>query len=511
MNYIQALDLVHAGLKPTNYVEIGCRKGISLSRAVCPSVAIDPDFEISYPLEQPTRIFKLPSDQFFAERDLRQMLGEPVSFAFIDGMHLAEYALRDFINLERFADANTVIAIDDVLPEQLEWATRERETRAWTGDIYKVIPLLRAARPDLKIEVFDIEMKGLALISNLNPKDTSLVDGLARHESFLQSPESEIASIDEIWSVLAPVKSEALEAYIAGLASQRTGQEVSTGLAADYLDLLKRSLLNEIYLDDELRLLYLKSCLSGAEDFDYAIYHDIRTTRESAYRSLQESRMIGRFPERKIHNSGFSHTMMGRKRLDSLHECLDIIRRNNVQGDLIECGVWRGGGCILMAGYLRTYGMAGRKIIVADSFEGLPTSTYEQDLKLNLDKNRFPELAVSEEAVRDNFATYGLLSDEVVFLKGWFSETLQHAPTTRLALLRLDGDLYESTMDTLTALYDKVVDGGVIIVDDYGAIPACRLAVEDFFAARGEATPEVTVVDWTGVYWVKNAGVAQPA
>jgi len=270
-----------------------------------------------------------------------------------------------------------------------------------------------------------------------------------------------------------------------------------------YLDLLKRCLLNEVYLDDELRLHYLRQCLVGKESFDYAVYHDIRTRWAETYQALQEARSIGRFLDRNIHNSGFSHTMIGRKRLDGLHACLDQIFRNNVPGDLMECGVWRGGACIFMAGYLRDRGIAGRKVILADSFDGLPPSTHEHDLKINLDKSVFPELAVSLDEVKANFETYGLLTDDIHFLKGWFKDSLQETPSDQLALLRLDGDLYESTMDALVALYDRVAPGGIVIIDDWGVLPACRRAVEDFFAARGETVPEITEMDWSGVWFAK--------
>ncbi len=273
-----------------------------------------------------------------------------------------------------------------------------------------------------------------------------------------------------------------------------------------YLDLLKRCLLNEIYLDDELRLIYLRDCLRGGESFDYGVYHDIRTARADRYKALSEARQIGRFLDRDIHNSGFSHTMIGRKRLDGLHRCLDLVRKKAVPGDLMECGVWRGGACIFMAGYLKNHGMAGRKIIVADSFDGVPESTLLQDKGLSLDKSRYPELAVSLDEVKANFKAYGLLDETVHFLKGWFKDTLQDTPSRHLALLRLDGDLYESTMDALTALYDRVVPGGVVIIDDWGVLPACRGAVEDFFSSRNEDLPDMIPMDWSGVYFFKPSG-----
>ncbi|KMW58585.1 macrocin-O-methyltransferase [Candidatus Rhodobacter oscarellae] len=184
-----------------------------------------------------------------------------------------------------------------------------------------------------------------------------------------------------------------------------------------YLDLLKRCLLNEMYLDDELRLLYLRACLSGEETFDFATYHDIRAALPEQFEKLRAARSIGQFMDRNIRNSGFSHTMIGRARLNGLHVCLDKIIGDGIPGDLMECGVWRGGACIFMAGYLRDHGIGGRKVILADSFEGLPVSQKEPDKGLQLDKSAYPELAVSLDEVKANFAAYGLLEAHIHFLK----------------------------------------------------------------------------------------------
>jgi predicted O-methyltransferase YrrM len=503
MNYINALDHVHEILRPGSYVEIGCREGISLSRARCPAIGIDPEFEIRQPLTAPTRIFKEASDHFFARRNLRDLLGGAFDLAFIDGMHRAENVLRDFINLERQADRSSVILIDDILPEQIEWTARERATQAWTGDVYKIVPFLRQTRPDLRIDVFDIEMKGLAIVHNLDPGNTTLAADLDQHAAAVAGSAHALETVAGIRQTMSPRPAGTLPAFLTDLALWRRDTRIGQIEENPYLDLLKRSLLNEIYLDDELRILYLRDCVSGRETFDYEVLHDIRDRWSANYDALAASRQIGQFLERNIRRSGFSHTMIGRKRLDNLHACLDIIRRGGVPGDIIETGVWRGGACILAAGYLRAHGMTGRRVLVADSFEGLPKPSVEQDLGLVLDKQKFPELAVSEQTVRDNFAAYGLLGDHILFLKGWFKDTLKTAPTDQIALLRMDGDLYESTMDALVALYDKVVPGGVVIADDYGVLPVCRKAIEDFFAARNEPLPQIRPIDWSGVYWLK--------
>ena len=507
MKYLDALEQFHNTLQPLSYVEIGCRHGISLGLARCPSIAIDPDFEITRTLSAPTRIFRAASDDFFRDQDLSALLNGQVDLAFVDGMHLAEFVLRDVLNLERHSDGRSVILIDDVLPEKIEWASRERVTQAWTGDVYKIIPFLRRHRPDLEVTVFDVETKGLAVIHRLDPAQRRLQGDLNEYVAALEGDEYALDSMEAVRASLGPRPAEELPAFVAALRSERGNIQPTqdTAQTGPYLDLLKRSLLNEVYLDDELRILYLRNCIEGQDSYDYATLHDIRDSKCELLEDLKISRQIGRFPQRKIEKSGFSHTMMGRLRLDSLHHCLDHVLAQDILGDFVECGVWRGGGCIMMAGWMKAHGITDRRVFVADSFEGLPPPSMEQDAPLDLSKEKFPQLAVSEETVRGNFEAYGLLDDKVHFLKGWFKDTLQDAPINTIALLRMDGDLYESTMDTLVALYDRVSLGGVVVVDDYGALEVCRQAVDDFFADRDEPVPQMHRIDWTGVYFHKPA------
>lgn len=272
--------------------------------------------------------------------------------------------------------------------------------------------------------------------------------------------------------------------------------------AADsYLDLLKKCLLNEIHLEDEARNLYLRNCLNGQDQYDYQTLHDIAESRSELMAEMWRSRKIGQHPYRKISNIGFPDTMIGRARLDSLHHCLEYITRNDIPGDVMECGVWRGGAGILMAGYLNIHQINGRRVLLADSFEGLPDPTTALDPDLSRDVH--PQLAVSLPDVKRNFEKYGLLGDNVEFLPGWFSEILPIAPVERLALLRADGDLYSSTSEILENLYDKVSPGGIVIMDDYGVLPPCAKAVADFFDSRSEPLPELHKIDWSGVFWYK--------
>lgn len=199
-----------------------------------------------------------------------------------------------------------------------------------------------------------------------------------------------------------------------------------------------------------------------------------------------------------------AHSMIGNVRMTHLWAlCEDVIVRG-VPGDFIETGAWRGGACIFMRALLKVYGVKDRTVWVADSFEGLPPPNEAQyPLDRGWDLHLVPQLAVSLEEVRRNFEGYGLLDDQVRFLKGWFKDTLPAAPIERLAILRLDGDLYESTMDALRALYDKLSPGGYVIIDDFG-IDACRAAVEDFRRARGIDEPLV-IMDVVMVFWQKRA------
>lgn len=199
-----------------------------------------------------------------------------------------------------------------------------------------------------------------------------------------------------------------------------------------------------------------------------------------------------------------AETMSGLRRLDNVEECVADVVRQGVPGDLIEAGVWRGGTTILMRGLLAAYGDDERKVWAADSFQGLPkpnAQTFPADA--GLDYTGHTELWVGEQQVRANFARYGLLDDRVEFLPGWFKDTLPGAPVERLAVMRLDGDLYESTLDALDALYPRLSVGGYCIIDDYGALEACRRAVDDYRATHG-ITEELRPVDWTGAYWQRE-------
>lgn len=199
-----------------------------------------------------------------------------------------------------------------------------------------------------------------------------------------------------------------------------------------------------------------------------------------------------------------AETMIGMQRLTSLQDCVEQILLDDIPGDLIECGVWRGGACILMRAVLAAHGDTTRRVWLADSFEGVPRSdpsTYQADKGIRLERYA-SILGVPEKAVRANFERYGLLDDQVCFLPGLFKDTLHDAPIDQIAVLRLDGDLYESTIQALDALYPRLSPGGYCIIDDYRAIEACERAVTDYRTAHG-ISAEVTEIDGTAVLWRK--------
>lgn len=284
-----------------------------------------------------------------------------------------------------------------------------------------------------------------------------------------------------------------------------------------YLELLKKSVLNEIYLENEARLLYIFSQLAMGQPVDGSVVREIGARLPAIVQQIRAARQQGapwwqaqvKRPDGSVQVLNlrnvceFSHSMVGRKRIDNIEACLDVIRSENIPGDLVETGVWRGGASIFMRGYLEAWEMTGRRVFACDSFEGLPVPSRPEDAGYDFSKEKVPVLAVSLEEVQENFRRYDLLDERVVFAKGWFRDTLPKLSVERIALLRLDGDLYESTMDALNALYDKVVPGGFIIVDDYGDFEPCRRAIEEFRQARGITDP-IEKIDWAGSFWRKG-------
>src|SRR5262245_2729859 len=192
-----------------------------------------------------------------------------------------------------------------------------------------------------------------------------------------------------------------------------------------YLDLLKSCLLNEPYLENELRIMYLRTCLAGTATFDETVLRDIRRHLADRHAALAEATRAGMPLDLDVRNVGYAHSMIGHPRLDNIEHCIASILADRVPGDLIECGVWRGGAAVFMRGVLAAFGVRDRVVWLADSFAGLPPPRLPPDA--NLDLSRVAELAIDVDTVKHVFAAYGLLDEQVRFLKGWFRETLPGA------------------------------------------------------------------------------------
>lgn len=204
---LAVLTAAHQELVPRQYVEIGVRHGRSLRLATCPAVGVDPAPEVSVPLPPTSRVVEMTSDAFF-EADAPGVEA-PIDLAFIDGMHLAEFALRDFMNLERRMHAAGAIVIDDVFPNHPVQARRDRRTAAWTGDVWKLLATLRAARKDLSVMTFDTRPAGMAVVVGVDPFSRILWDeynGTVRHMQEEQAPPPEVVARSGVHTDLAALR-----------------------------------------------------------------------------------------------------------------------------------------------------------------------------------------------------------------------------------------------------------------------------------------------------------------
>jgi macrocin-O-methyltransferase TylF-like protien len=261
-----------------------------------------------------------------------------------------------------------------------------------------------------------------------------------------------------------------------------------------YIDLIKRCVLNIPYVDAELNPIQPHGTLRKAS---LGIFRSAQIQLAHLRRGDYERRIAG-------HDfSDIAHSMLSFRRLNNIQMCVETILRDQVPGDFIETGVMRGGAVILMRAILRAYGVRDRKVWAADSFKGLPPPNpkeYPADEGAQWHLRPLTEVAV--EHIKRNFERSGLLDHQVQFLPGWFRDTLPTAPIERLALLRLDGDLYESTMDALVPLYPRLAPGGFVIVDDYN-LPMCERAVNDYRGKMG-IDEKIVTIDDAGIYWRKT-------
>jgi len=268
-----------------------------------------------------------------------------------------------------------------------------------------------------------------------------------------------------------------------------------------YLDLMKKCLTAYIYSESSNRPWSLRrhKRFSPTQHMKKAIL------LLAARRGLQIQRVIPFDAHAREYGRdwpGLGYTMIGLKRLENIQTCIEDILNNKVAGDFIEAGVWRGGATIFMRAILQVHGIEDRNVWVADSFEGMPAPDIEKyGADKGYDLSNYEYLVAKLEDVKANFERFGLLDEHVKFLKGWFRDTLPNAPINKLSILRIDGDLYESTMDVLLSLYDRVSKGGYVIIDDYYSWPPCRQAVDEF-RIRRSITSELKEIDGAGVFWM---------
>ena len=195
--YLDFLRRGHERLAPPTYLEIGVRNGDSLALARSRSVGIDPAYRLHVAPPPDTKLFRQTSDEYFERPDpLATLGGARVAFSFIDGMHLSEFALRDFVNVERHAHWTGVVVFDDILPRDAEMAARDRQTRAWTGDVYKLLSVFAEHRPDLICLRIGTRPTGLLVVAGLDPESRVLADRLDAIAGALVQPDPQRVPAD---------------------------------------------------------------------------------------------------------------------------------------------------------------------------------------------------------------------------------------------------------------------------------------------------------------------------
>lgn len=259
-----------------------------------------------------------------------------------------------------------------------------------------------------------------------------------------------------------------------------------------YLWLLKRALTNLIYPEYDLRIAFLQAEGAGLEPVAQSrALRDIRTQRPEAFRAVVDGKLTGREPAQR------SHTAAGLFRLSGLERCVETLLAGGVAGDFLDAGVGQGGAAIFLRALQEAHGSGERRTWLADAFQGPSADASDIDPNATW-------LTLDEAGVRDHFRRYDLLGPNVCFISGVLADALGGAKTGPLALLRIDVRAVDATTSALEALYDRVVPGGFVIVDDYGATPACREAVDGFRLQRGLGE----ALHWTDaecVFWRKPA------
>ena len=217
-DYLTVLSRLHGMLRPETYLEIGSRSGDSLKLAQCASLAIDPMFDIAVNVvgaKPSCHFYQLTSDRFFARHRAADLLGGPVELAFLDGMHLCEFLLRDFMNVEHACKPNSIIVMHDCMPSDIQMTCRnegdEARTRSmypgwWAGDVWKAVWALKTFRPDLTVIGIDSPPTGLVCVTNLDPQSRVLEDSYPRIVAAMAALVQSEDALQQYWAALAPIK-----------------------------------------------------------------------------------------------------------------------------------------------------------------------------------------------------------------------------------------------------------------------------------------------------------------
>lgn len=225
-NFVQRVSQLKA---VRNYLEIGVHNGSTIRLIDCPTIGVDPDFVFKYdPMgKKPLlHLYRQTSDDFFLAHSPRDIFGAGVDLAFLDGLHLFEYLLRDFMNTEAACAPDGLILLDDCLPPNLEMTEREHRPDLrrdqnlkdwWTGDVWKVVCALRQYRPDLRLTAVDVAPTGSIVVGNLDPSSTVLRESYDEIlERYLEAPMSPEV-FEAYWATNAPVTAEAALQQLRGL------------------------------------------------------------------------------------------------------------------------------------------------------------------------------------------------------------------------------------------------------------------------------------------------------
>ncbi|HEY7646394.1 MAG TPA: TylF/MycF/NovP-related O-methyltransferase [Hyphomicrobiales bacterium] len=276
---------------------------------------------------------------------------------------------------------------------------------------------------------------------------------------------------------------------------------------SDYLDLLEKVILNAVTPENGARIEYLVECLTSgkvaAQDRN-ALLHTLVNLHRTDPRASAALRDLYASGHWWTYTLGFPLSMIGPHRMRNIRLAAETVINDKIPGAMVETGVWRGGACMMMKGVMRALSDV-RPLYVCDSFEGLPAVDTGPDKDLNL--HEIPILSVPLDDVRSHFERLDLLDEHVHFVKGWFSETMadvKAATRDGIAVLRLDGDYYSSTMEVLQPLCPQVTPGGFVVIDDYYAFEQCQQAVDEYRAAHRIRSPLIDI-DENGVYWRAGA------